>query len=78
MRRLRSDIDEAFTAFDARTPLQPIAAAAPWYAPLEIDAGFEQPDPLGTAFLRKGGGVYAAERARERSSTTARRWLEPG
>lgn len=58
--QLRSDIDQAFTAFDERKPHQPIEAAAPWYAPLEVDPGFEAPDPLGTAFLREGGGVYAA------------------
>jgi hypothetical protein len=56
---LRSDIDEAFAAFDDRGPFTPVDATAPWYAQLEIDDGFEPLDPLGTAFLRSGGGVYA-------------------
>lgn len=57
--RLRADIDAAFAAFDARAPHQPPERGAPWYAALEVQPPFAQPDPLGTAFLRKGGGVYA-------------------
>ena len=56
---LRSDIDEAFTGFDARGPMTPVEVTAPWFARLEIDGAFEEPDPLGTAFLRQCGGVYA-------------------
>ena len=56
---LRADIDEAFAAFDARVPQQAGDRAAPWYASFEIQHPFPAPDPLGTAFLRKGGGVYA-------------------
>jgi hypothetical protein len=55
----RADIDQAFAAFDARTPLTPLTVSAPWFARLEIDGAFEEPDPLGTAFLRQCGGVYA-------------------
>jgi hypothetical protein len=56
---LRSDIDDAFAAFDDRGVFKPVEVTAPWYARLELAEGFEPPDPLGTAFLRKGGGVYA-------------------
>jgi len=56
--KLRSDIDEAFAAFDARGPFTPVEATAPWFMRLETD-GFEPLDPLATAFLRTGGGVYA-------------------
>jgi hypothetical protein len=57
--QLRSDIDDAFAAFDRRVPAQPVEQGAPWFANLEIQPPFAQPDPVGTAFLRKGGGVYA-------------------
>jgi hypothetical protein len=57
--RLRSDIDQAFTAFDNRGMGRPTEQTAPWFARLELDDGFEPPDPLATAFLRSAGGVYA-------------------
>jgi hypothetical protein len=57
---LRSGIDRAFAEFDDRAPLKPVAATAPWFAVLDVaDDRFEAIDPIATAFLRKGGGVYA-------------------
>jgi hypothetical protein len=55
----RDDIDRAFEAFDDRGMFKPVEMTAPWYARLDFDEGFEEPDPLATAFLRSAGGVYA-------------------
>jgi hypothetical protein len=55
--QLRSDIDEAFAAFDELGPFK-LSTPGPWFARLDGE-GYEPLDPLGTAFLRTGGGVYA-------------------
>lgn len=59
--RLRQDIDRAFEAFDRHREAAPSPGpqAEEWYAPLEVAAPYEAPDPVGTFFLREGGGVYA-------------------
>ncbi len=57
--QLRSDIDLAFDAVDNRMPYAPVTPTE-WYAPFPAEPPFEAPDPLGTAFLRSAGGVYAS------------------
>jgi hypothetical protein len=56
---LRADIDRAFDAFDDRGLFRPLEQTAPWFARVEHDERFDEPDPLATAFLRSAGGVYA-------------------
>lgn len=55
---LRADVDAAFAGFDARKPFAD-EPATEWYAPLDPQSPYEPADPLGTAFLRSAGGVYA-------------------
>lgn len=71
VRRLEGDIDRAFEAFDAsRSDPTPSPtergpdATDPWRAPLAVADGYTPPDPVGTFFLREGGGVYAPDAPR--------------
>jgi len=60
---LRDDMDRAFAAFDQHLAGASVGQTAPWFAPLDQTYG-DEIDPIATAFLRQGGGVYGPQSPR--------------